>query len=172
MTHKIFIIVATDENNGIGKNGKMPWDLKDELRHFQEITTKTTDPDKQNMVIMGSTTWRSIPSKHRPLKNRKNVVLARDSDFEAEGATVSSSIEEALFLADGTVENIFIIGGASVYRQAIEKDIADGIYLTRIHEEYECDTFFPEIPEQFGEPMNLGGGEEDDISYNYLLYSK
>jgi len=172
MTHKIYIIVAADENNGIGKNGKMPWNLKDELRHFQEVTTKTVDPDKQNMVIMGRTTWISIPSKHRPLKNRKNVVLTRDADFEADGALVSPSLEEALFLADQTVENIFIIGGASIYKQVIEKNIVDGIYLTRIYEEYECDTFFPEIPEQFGEPSNLGGAEEDDISYNYLFYSK
>jgi len=172
MDHKIYIIVATDENLGIGKNGKMPWDLKDELRHFQEITTKVTDPSKQNMVIMGRTTWLSIPEKHRPLKNRKNVVLSRESMTGPKDVSFCSSMEDAFALADSKIENIFIIGGASVYKQAVEKGIADGIYLTRIHKEYECDTRFPEIPEYYGEPVNMGGGEEDDLSYDYLFYSK
>lgn len=171
MNHKIFIIVATDENNGIGRNGKMPWDLKDEMKHFQEITTKTNDSKKQNMVIMGKTTWYSIPEKHRPLKNRKNVVLTREAEPQTDGVTFCTSMKEALSLADELVENIFIMGGASVYKQAVENDLADGIYITRIHKEYECDTFFPEIPDKFGEPVNLGGGEEDDISYSFLFYN-
>jgi len=172
MTHKIYIIVATDENLGIGRNGKMPWNLKDELRHFQEVTTKTSDPKKQNMVVMGKTTWISIPEKHRPLKNRKNVVLTRDNEHGASGVTFCSNMDEALSKADENVENIFIMGGASVYKQSVEKGIADGIYLTRIHKEYECDTWFPEIPEYFGEPANLGGGEEDDLSFDYLFYKR
>jgi dihydrofolate reductase len=172
MNHKIYIIAAAEENNGIGKNGKMPWNLKDEMKHFQDTTTKTSDPNKQNMVIMGRTTWYSIPENHRPLKNRKNVVLTRESEPETKGVTFCSSIKDALALADSSVENIFIMGGASVYKQAVESGIADGIFLTRVHREYDCDTFFPEVPKEFGEPVSLGGSEEDDISFDYLFYAR
>ena len=172
MNKKKYIIVATDENLGIGKDGKMPWDLKDELRYFQEVTTKTTDPDKQNMVVMGRTTWESIPGQHRPLKNRKNVVLTRNTEFIANGATVFNSMDSAITSADDNIENIFIMGGAQVYKQAVENVDLDGMYITKIHKEYDCDTFFPEIPEKFDESVSLGGVEDDDVSYEYLFYGK
>ncbi len=172
MNQKIYIIVATDENLGIGKNGKMPWNLKDELKYFQKVTTKTTNSDKQNMVIMGRTTWESIPEQHRPLKNRKNVVLTRNTNFKVDGANVINSMDDAIASADDTIENIFIIGGASVYKQAIDSIDLDGIYLTQIHKEYECDTFFPEIPNNFKKPISLGGVEEDEVSYEYLFYGR
>lgn len=172
MDQKIYIIVAADENMGIGKNGKLPWHLKHELKYFQDVTTKTKDPDKQNMVLMGRTTWESIPSKHRPLKGRRNVVLTRNPDYEAVGAETIHSLDEALNAADDSIEKIFVIGGAQVFKEMMGRSDLAGIYLTQIHEEYDCDTFFPEIPEEFGEPVNLGGEEEDDVSYNYLFYEK
>lgn len=172
MKKRIYIIVATDENLGIGKNGTMPWNLKDELKYFQEVTTKTTDPNKQNMVIMGRTTWESIPEQFRPLKNRKNVVLTRNSEFEAAGATVFNSMDAAIASANDSIENVFIMGGAQVYKQAIEQLNLDGLYITKIHKEYDCDAFFPEIPEKFGNPISLGGVEEDNIGYEYLFYGK
>lgn len=172
MKHNIFIIVAADRNLGIGKNGVMPWDFKKELKHFQDVTTKIDDPHKMNMVIMGRTTWYSIPSAHRPLKKRKNVVLTREGEKNSEGAWFCSSIEEAISLADDCIENIFIVGGASVYKQAIDQDIADGIYLTQIDAEYDCDTHFPDIPSEFGEAKVIGGDEEDGVRFKYLLFSK
>lgn len=172
MNHKIYIIVAAEENFGIGKNGVMPWNFKNELKHFQDVTTKTGNPDKQNMVIMGRTTWESIPEKHRPLKNRRNVVLTRNADFNLNGAKVFNSLDEAINSADDTIENIFIIGGASVYRQAIEDSRLDGIYITKINKSYDCDTFFPQIPSNFNEPVTLGGAEEDDVNYEYLFYGR
>jgi dihydrofolate reductase len=172
MNHKIYIIVATDENLGIGKNGVMPWNIKGEMKHFTETTTKTTDPKKQNMMVMGRTTWYSIPENHRPLKNRKNVVLTQQKELTQEGVKFCGSFDEAFALADDSVESIFIMGGASIYKQAVEKRLADGIFITRINKEYECDTYFPEIPAEYGEPATIGGGEEDDVSYTFLFYSK
>ena len=170
--HDIYIIVATDENLGIGKDGKMPWHLKEELKYFANVTTKTENPDNQNMVIMGRTTWESIPVQHRPLKNRKNVVLTRNPDYVADGAEIFHSLEDAIASADYSTEKIFIIGGAQVFKEVMNGPDLDGIYLTRIEGEFECDTFFPEIPEEFGEPASLGGVEEDAISYQYLFYKK
>lgn len=174
MNNKIYIIVAVDENFGIGKDGKMPWDLKDEIKYFQDITTKTNDPNKQNMVIMGRTTWESIPEKHRPLKNRHNLVLTRDPYYVAEGAKIFHSLNESLIYARGfdSAEKVFVIGGAQVFKEIMARPDLDGVYLTRIHKTYDCDTFFPEISEKFGEPVKLGGTEEDDISYEYLFYEK
>ena len=170
--HNLYIIVAADKKLGIGKDGKMPWHLKNELKYFQDMTTKTEDPEKQNMVLMGRTTWESIPKKYRPLNGRKNVVLTRNPEYEAEGAEICHSLEEAMISADDTVETIFIIGGAKVFEQVMKQLELDGIYLTKIYQTYDCDTFFPVIPEHFGEPKNLGGAEEDDVSYNYLFYSR
>ncbi len=170
--HKLYIIVATDQKLGIGKNGRMPWRLKKELKHFKETTTQTEDPEKHNMVLMGRTTWDSIPDAHRPLKNRKNVVLTRNPDFEAEGAVVARSMEEALRMTDDKTEDIYVIGGGKVYSEIISMPQLDGIYLTRIHEVFDCDTYFPVIPPRFGEPVNLGGDEEGGLQYNYLFFKR
>ena len=170
MNHPIYIIVAADENFGIGKDGKLPWHLKDELKYFKDVTTKTDDHTKQNMVVMGRTTWESIPPEHRPLPNRRNVVLSRNTEYEAVGAETIHTLEGGLLVADNTIEKIFVIGGAQVFKSMMERDDLTGIYLTQIHDEYDCDTFFPEIPESFGEPANLGGVENDEVNYNYLYY--
>lgn len=168
--HNLYIIVATDQELGIGKDGKMPWHLKNELKYFQDVTTKIEDPEKQNMVLMGRTTWESIPANHRPLKDRKNVILTRNPEFEAEGAEIAHSLEEAFLLADDKIEDIYIIGGGKVFSEAMSMSKLDGIYLTQIHDTFECDTYFPVIPERFGEPVNMGGSEDDDMKYNYLFY--
>ncbi|MBN2096316.1 dihydrofolate reductase [Candidatus Peregrinibacteria bacterium] len=170
--HNLYIIVAADQELGIGKDGKMPWNLKNELKHFQEVTTKTEDPDKENMVLMGRTTWDSIPESHRPLKNRKNVVLTRNPDFVADGAVVAKSLEEAFLLADDKTEDIYVIGGGRVYSDVTSMPQLDGIYLTQIHDIFECDTHFPVIPKSFGEPVNMGGSEDDETKYNYLFYKR
>lgn len=172
--HNLYIIVAADQKLGIGKDGKMPWHLKNDLKYFQDVTTKTQDPEKQNMVLMGRTTWESIPEKYRPLPDRKNVVLTRDSKYEAEGADIYHSMEEALHAADDNIENIFIIGGGKVFSEIMTFPQLDGIYLTQIHETFDCDTFFPVIPERFGEGENLGNDsdQEEGVEYNYLLYSR
>ncbi len=170
--HNLYIIVATDQELGIGKDGKMPWHLKNELKYFQEVTSKTEDPEKQNMVLMGRTTWESIPKDHRPLNGRKNVVLTRNQEFEADGAEIAYSLDEALDKADSSIENIFIIGGGKVFNEVMSLPMLDGIYLTHIHDIFECDTYFPVIPERFGEPVNMGGSEDDETKYNYLFYSR
>lgn len=170
--HPLYIIVATDHNLGIGKNGKMPWGFQKEMKHFREVTMATQNPAKQNMVLMGRTTWESIPEAHRPLKNRKNVVLTRTPDFHAEGAETALSLDKALQRADESIESIFIIGGGKVYAEALTLASLDGIYLTRIDKIYECDTYFPVIPEVFSDKEKLGGDSEDGVDFEYLLYRR
>lgn len=170
---KVYIIVATDKNNGIGIDGKLPWKLKKDMQFFKDTTSEVWGEDAQNMVVMGRKTWESIPEKFRPLPDRHNVILSRNKSYKAEGAKTVFSLGEALRDAemDEKIENVFIIGGAQIFEMAL--DMADGIYLTKIDKEYECDTHLPELPERyFPEPERLGSEEEDGVSYSFEFYTK
>ena len=172
MKHKIYQIVATDKKNGIGKDGVMPWNLPGDMKHFQEITTRTKDPQKQNMVIMGRTTWESIPKKHRPLKKRLNIVLSRNTEYKADGAKVVDDIKKAFNLADESIEKIFIMGGASIYKHTIDMPEITGLYITKINKIFDCDAFYPDVPKQFSKIKKLGSNKDGEISYDFLLYQK
>ena len=172
MEHPIYIIVATDEKNGIGKNGRLPWKLKKEYKYFRETTCKTSDPGKQNMVIMGHRTWDSLPQAYQPLPGRKNIILTHDPKFKsAKDVTICHSLDEAIALADNNIEKIFIIGGGKVFEEAIRNTRLTGIYLTKIHKTFDCDTFFPKIPAKFSETKKIGADEENGIKYDYLVFA-
>mgnify|MGYP002760349732 FL=1 len=130
---EITMIAAVSENNVIGSDGGIPWDIPEDMKHFRELTTGKT-------VIMGRKTYESLPEDYTPLPGRQNIVLSRsDPDIEAE---VVESLEEAYRKSEN---QIFIIGGESVYSQAM-KD-ADRLEITRVHREMDGDAFFPEIGE-------------------------
>ncbi len=175
--HPIYIIVAVDEQNGIGKNGKLPWHLKGDMKFFRDITTKTADSKKQNMVIMGRKTWQSISEKFRPLKNRKNVILTRDPHFKLHekkshtSPVIYHSFDEAADRGqkDENIENIFIIGGAEVFKEALKCEKLTGIYLTKIHKTFDCDTFFPKIPKNLKREKHFKQKKENEIVYDFYL---
>ncbi len=170
MIHPIYLIVAVDSKNGIGKNGSIPWHLPHELNYFQKVTTKVKDRHKQNMIVMGRTTWESIPNAHRPLKGRKNIVLTHNNDYKANGATVAHSLNEAYTLADDNIETVFNIGGGKVFAEALNRNDTTGIYLTRLDVTFDCDTYLPNIPKRFGKKRLLGKGADADVNYEYLLF--
>ena len=128
----ISIIVAVAKNGVIGDKNTLLWHLREDMIHFR--TTTSGHP-----VVMGRKTYDSIG---RPLPKRTNVVITRDTNLAIEGCTVVHSLEEAVAMFDKS-EEVFIIGGAQIYAQALA--IADRIYLTVIDKEYEGDTSFPEI---------------------------
>ena len=128
----ISIIVAVAKNGVIGDKNTLLWHLREDMIHFR--TTTSGHP-----VVMGRKTFDSIG---RPLPKRTNVVITRDTNLAIEGCTVVHSLEEAVAMFDKS-EEVFIIGGAQIYAQALA--IADRIYLTVIDKEYEGDTSFPEI---------------------------
>lgn len=169
---KVYLIVAADPKNGIGLKGKLPWDLKEDMKFFQKTTIKTDNVQYRNMVIMGRVTWESIPETHRPLKGRKNVVITHNRDYKLpKGVTLVHSTHEAIKQADERVADIFVIGGARVFEEFMKKHKIDGIYLTRIKKEFNCDTYFPKIPKNF-KAEKLGEVAEQGIKYEYLLYKK
>lgn len=130
------LIAAVADNNVIGKDGDIPWHIPEDMTHFKEQTV-------DHPVIMGRKTFESLPESYCPLPERTNIVLSR-SDFQHQDESVKSanSLEEAYSIAETLDEKAFIIGGASIYRQALED--ADMMILTEIHEEYDGDTFFPD----------------------------
>ncbi|MBQ6275094.1 MAG: dihydrofolate reductase [Bacteroidales bacterium] len=128
---QITMIVAVAENGAIGKDNNLLWHISGDLKRFKAITTG-------HSIIMGRKTYLSFP-KH-PLPDRKNIILTSgDSIFE--GAYTAKNIEQALALCDS--DEVFIIGGESVYRQFLP--CTTKIYLTRVHRSYEADTFFPTL---------------------------
>ena len=128
------LVVAASSNNGIGRDGGLPWHLPDDLRQFKRLTTGKA-------VIMGRSTYESIG---RPLPDRRNIVMTRNADYVADGCDLVSSVSEAMDAVEGADETM-IIGGGQVYRDFLP--LADRIYLTRVHAEVEGDTYFPEIDE-------------------------
>ncbi|TDQ07030.1 dihydrofolate reductase [Pedobacter metabolipauper] len=128
----VTIVVAIAENNAIGKDNQLLWYLPTDLKHFKDITNHHT-------IIMGRKTFDSIG---KPLPNRRNIVITRNTDLSIPGAEVTNTLDQALELCSKDDE-VFIVGGAEIYRQALGK--TDRIYLTRVHESYSADTFFPEI---------------------------
>lgn len=157
------VVAATAKTFGIGKAGQLPWNLPQDMEHFKRLTACTSVPDKINAVIMGRRTWQSIPEKFRPLRNRLNVVLSRNPGIREQlnlpqGVRVATSLKAALaLLAHGNdasvVEKVFVIGGAAVYREAVESEACEAIEFTSIEEERgatplfaDCDAHFPVIP--------------------------
>lgn len=139
---KPIIIVAIDENNGIGLGTTLPWHIQEDLQHFKETTAG-------QIVVMGRRTYRSIG---KPLPNRRNIILTRTGDKEKKGAfrggpgtELYSSLEEGLAATADDVRDTFIIGGASVYKEALEKKVSDVMIVTHIPQAFECDTWFPQI---------------------------
>ncbi len=169
---KIYLIAAADRKGGIGLKGKLPWRLPGDLAFFQKKTTKTNATTKLNLVVMGRNTWESIPKEHRPLSGRLNAVLSHKADFKAEDAKVYPSLVAALKSVTDDVESIYIIGGGQVFREAMRLSDLAGVYLTRVHGDYHCDTFFPELPKRLHKKELLGHGEENGVKYEFWYYGK
>jgi len=177
---KFSIIAALCENYGIGHSNKLAWKLKTEMQYFTRITSRTNDAEKKNVVIMGNKTWNSIPVKFRPLPDRINIVLSRSLKEKPKQADyLFNSLEDALDFASSLdeVEKIFVIGGAEVYKAAIELSDCDKLYLTKVHQLFDCDTFFPSFdPNIYKEikqddvPQEMQ--QENGIKFSYHVYQR
>jgi len=128
----IILIAAAAENNALGKDNQLLWHLPEDFKRFKQITSG-------NYIIMGRKTFESFP---KPLPNRTHVIITRQKDYIAEGFIVVHALEEAIEISPKE-EEVFVIGGAEIYKQSFEN--ADKIELTRVHSEFEADAFFPEF---------------------------
>ena len=130
--NNLTIVVAISSNNAIGKNNQLLWHLPADLKHFKNITTGHT-------IIMGRKTYDSIG---KPLPNRRSIVITRQKDLHIDGVEVVNSLDAAIALCKPD-ENVYVIGGAEIYKQALP--ICRKIYLTRVHQHYEAEAFFPAL---------------------------
>ncbi len=149
------IVVAISENHVIGKDNKLLWYLPRDLKHFKEITTG-------HSVIMGRKTYESVG---KPLPNRRNIIITRQA-IDIAGCEVVNSIEAAIELCKAEKE-VFIVGGAEIYKQAMH--LTDRIYLTIVHQDFDGDSFFPEIDKQLWKEVHHEDHEPDER--NLLPYS-
>jgi len=155
----IKIIVATSKNKVIGNNNKLIWKLSSDLKRFKELTTG-------HPVVMGRKTYESIG---RPLPNRRNIIITRNLEYRVDDCEIVSSLDEALLL---TKNDCFIIGGGEIYKQSLE--VADKIYLTLVHEDFEGDTIFPELGKEWAEVSNedFEPDENNAHKYSFINYEK
>lgn len=149
------VIVAATSNFGIGKDGGLPWCLPSDMAYFKKVTMKTNDTNKQNAVIMGRTTFESIPQKFSPLALRLNIVLSHQPESVLRKGSraipndviICSCLNDAIQYCehDANIENVFVIGGAQVYTEALASKACSCVYLTLVDTEIACDTFVPEL---------------------------
>jgi len=171
------LIVAHDEKLGIGKNNKLPWQIKGDLKHFRDLTsafTKKEDSEKMNVVIMGRKTWESLPANYKPLPNRNNLVISRNSNYALPNNVMhSKSVEHALeVLKQVDYGDVFIIGGAVIYEIAIKLQIFDTLHVTEIEGEYNCDVFFPQYKNDFKLIDSSGTILEGDYRFSFKTYTR
>ena len=160
---ELTIIVAAAENNAIGKDNKLIWHLSNDLKRFKKLTNN-------HHIIMGRKTFESFP---KPLTNRIHIVITRQENYKVpDGVIVVNSLEAAINKVKGD-EQPFIIGGGEIYKQAMA--VADKIELTRVHETFDADTYFPEIDKSiWEETSNMFHSKDENHShdYSFLTYKK
>jgi dihydrofolate reductase len=156
------IVVAMDKNRVIGRDGKIPWHLPNDLKHFRELTIG-------HVVIMGRKTFESIG---KPLPGRVNVVLTRQKNYALPGIVVHHSLEDALSVfADS--EKIFIIGGAEIYREALP--LVNRLYVTLVMNEFVGDTYFPEIDKKTWDLIifrPIGADDKNPFIHWFMKYNR
>ncbi len=156
------MIAAAAENNALGKDGDLVWHLPDDFKRFKKLTTG-------HHIIMGRKTFESFP---KPLPNRTHIVITRNRDYTKEGCIVVHNLEDALKIAEEDTQP-FIIGGGEIYKLAL--NASEKIELTRVHDTFEADAFFPEIDQSKWELINEEFHEKDErhsVSFTYLTYVK
>ncbi|GAB3250365.1 dihydrofolate reductase [Chitinimonas naiadis] len=153
------LIAALARNHTVGINNTLPWHLPDDLKYFKATTSG-------HPIIMGRKTYDSIG---RPLPNRHNIVVTRDTRWQAEGVTVVHSIADAIKAA-GEVDEVFLIGGATLYAEALP--FADRLYLTEIEADIEGDAFFPAWSRANFRELQREKRQGPEFAYSFVVYER
>jgi len=159
----ISLISAISENGVIGKDNDLPWHLPADLQYFKKKTSGHT-------IIMGRKTFESVG---KPLPNRVNIVISRQPDYHANGCIMASSLDEAIEKVPQGEEEVFICGGAAVYELGL--NLADRLYITRVHQQVEGDTFFPELDLSKWTEIEREAYESDEknpSAYTFVIYGR
>lgn len=162
------LIYARARNGVIGKQGLLPWHLPEDLAHFKRTTLGCP-------VIMGRKTWDSLPPKFRPLPGRTNVVITRQSDWREDGAIPSNNLLEALsicehmsIILDPSPEQVWVIGGAQIYAQALP--LAKRVVITEIDADFEGDAFAPTLGAEWRETEREQHTSKTGLAFSFVTY--
>ena len=156
------LIFARARNGVIGHNNTLPWHLPEDLAHFKQTTLGQP-------VIMGRKTWESLPPKFRPLPGRTNIVVTRQADWQAEGAVVAHSIEEAIQHCPSDAK-VWVIGGAEVYAQAMP--LATRAVVTEIDADFEGDAFAPQFDSAWQETQRSTHVAANGLRYSLVHWAR
>ncbi|PQB07971.1 diacylglycerol kinase [Polaribacter filamentus] len=160
----ITIIAAISNNNALGKNNDLIWHLPADLKRFKKITSG-------HHILMGRNTFESIG---KPLPNRTTIIITRNKNYFTDGCLIASSLEDAIELAKKD-EEIYIIGGAQIYKYAIENNLVDALDVTLVHHEFEADVFFPVIDSKIWKEVSredFKADEKNKFDYSFVSYRK
>lgn len=173
------VIAAVSKNGGIGYKGDLPWRLKKEMEYFNRMTSQVFHGSTQNAVIMGRTTWQSIPDKYRPLKGRVNVVISKTLGSVPEGVLLYRKLTDAVkdLYLNNNIEKLWVIGGSGLYNEAVKDKNCTHLYITKIDQEFLCDTFFPDFDMKEFEEVNESDvpkeiQEEKGIKYEFKVFKR
>ncbi|RKF04815.1 dihydrofolate reductase [Tenacibaculum lutimaris] len=159
----ITLIAAIAKNNALGKDNDLIWYLPADLKRFKQITSG-------HHILMGRNTFESIG---KPLPNRTSIIITRNNDYFKDGCLIANTIEHAIELTKGN--NAFIIGGAQIYKQALEQDLVDRLDITIVHHNFEADAFFPEIDKTVWKEVareDFKADEKNKYDYSFVSYEK
>jgi dihydrofolate reductase len=159
---RLSLIVAVSENNVIGRDGDLPWHLSADLKRFKRLT-------RGHHIVMGRKTFESIG---RMLPGRITVVVTRNAEYQAPGAIVAGSLDDALRRISGD-SDVFIVGGAELYRNTLDQ--AARIYLTAVHADVDGDTCFPEVDWSrwsLLEDVRFAADDKNDHDYSFRVYDR
>jgi dihydrofolate reductase len=162
------LIVAMDRQRGIGKDNDLMWHLPADMKFFKETTSDC-------VVVMGRKNYESIPEKFRPLPNRENVVLTRNVNYTAPGASVFSDFRTMITYLSKSEKKVFIIGGAEIYKLALEAEAVDEMYISHVNHSFGADTFFPDFNLKrwnIETVMEFPADEKNKFSFSTLKYTK
>lgn len=158
---ELALIYARARNGVIGKDGRLPWHLPEDLAHFRQLTSGCP-------VIMGRRTWDSLPPRFRPLPGRRNIVVTRQAGWQAEGAETAPSLEAALAACAGQPRT-WVIGGGEMYRAALP--LAQRVEVTDIEADYEGDTFMPALSAPWVEVARSRHVSATGLGYSFVSYA-
>ena len=160
----ITIIAAIGSNNELGKDNDLIWHLPADLMRFKKVTTG-------HAIIMGRNTFESIG---KPLPNRRSIIITRNTSYTKEGCEVVHSLEDAINLIQDQ-EHAFIIGGAQIYNESMNKNLVDQLDITEVHQNFEADVFFPVIMNSIWKEVSrasFSSDEKNKFNYSFITYKK
>jgi dihydrofolate reductase len=171
MTAECAVVVAADEDNGIGAGNRLPWRIPGDMAFFRQLTSDAP-AGMRNAVIMGRKTYASIPPKFRPLAGRLNVVLSRGALSVPDDVVVLSSFEAALAdcAARSDIHRVFVAGGGEIYALALGHPACSAVYLTRVHARFACDTFLPGLGQTFALESEGPQQLEGELAFTFQHY--